>query len=80
MISTNIKTDVKQEIKELVAVSYNFSQKYLLKIETQYKAGLYVSFNLGWHSIQLDPLSATKDICRRSLSCWLLSLEFKFYL
>ena len=27
MISAHIKTDVKQEIKELVAVSYNFSQK-----------------------------------------------------
>ena len=27
MISTDIKTDVKQEIKELVTVSYNFSQK-----------------------------------------------------
>ena len=39
MISTDIKTDVKQEIKELVAVSYNFSQKYLLKTEIQYKAG-----------------------------------------
>ena len=31
MISTDVKTDVKQEIKELVAVSYNFSQKCLLK-------------------------------------------------
>ena len=46
MISTDIKTDVKQEIKELVAVSYNFSQKYLLKIEMQYNVGLYFSFNL----------------------------------
>ena len=27
MISANIKTDVKQEIKELIAVSYNFLQK-----------------------------------------------------
>ena len=27
--SADTKTDVKQEIKELVAVSYNFSQKYL---------------------------------------------------
>ena len=67
MISTDIKTVVKQEIKELVAVSYNFSQKYL-KIEIQYKAGLYFSCNLGWHSIQFDPLSETKCICRRSLS------------
>ena len=39
MISAGIKTDVKQEIKELVAVSYNFSQKCLLKI--QCKTGLY---------------------------------------
>ena len=31
MISADIKTDVKQEIEELVATSYNFSQKYLLK-------------------------------------------------
>ena len=31
MISADIKTDAKQEIKELVAVSYIFSQKYLHK-------------------------------------------------
>ena len=31
MISADIKTGAKQEIKELVAVSYNFSWKYLLK-------------------------------------------------
>ena len=30
MIFANIKTDVKQEIKVLVAVSYNFPQKHLL--------------------------------------------------
>ena len=41
MISTDVKTDVKQEIKNLVAVSYNFSQKYLLK-------------TCGWHSMQPD--------------------------
>ena len=41
MISADIKTDVKEETKELVAVSYNFSQKYPLKIEIQQKAGLY---------------------------------------
>ena len=35
MISTNIKTGVKQEIKELVAVSYNFSRKCVPKIEIQ---------------------------------------------
>ena len=31
MISADTETDAKQEIKELVTVSYNFSQKYLLK-------------------------------------------------
>ena len=31
MISPDIKTDVNQEIKKLVAVSYNFSRKYFLK-------------------------------------------------
>ena len=32
MISADIKTNLKQqEIKELVAVSYNFSLKYFLK-------------------------------------------------
>ena len=42
MISADIKTDVKQEIKKLVAVSYSFSsQKYLLKA-------------CGWYSIQPD--------------------------
>ena len=32
MISADIKADTKQEKKKLVAVSYNFSQKYLFKI------------------------------------------------
>ena len=31
MISADVKTDAKQKMKELVAVSYNFSQKCLLK-------------------------------------------------
>ena len=31
IISADIKTDAKQEIKELVDVSYNFSHKYFLK-------------------------------------------------
>ena len=33
MISADIKVDVKQEIKELVAASYNFPQKYLYQEE-----------------------------------------------
>ena len=32
MKSTNIKADATQEIKELVAASYNVSQKFLPKI------------------------------------------------
>ena len=31
MISADIKTDVKEELKKLLAVSYNYSQKYLPK-------------------------------------------------
>ena len=31
MISADIKADAIQEIKELIATSYNISQKYLLK-------------------------------------------------
>ena len=31
MISADIRTDAKREVKELVAVSYTFPQKYLLK-------------------------------------------------
>ena len=41
MISADIKTDVKQEVKKMVAVYYNFSQKYLLK-------------TCGWYSMQPD--------------------------
>ena len=51
-----IKIDVKQqETKKLVAVSYIFSQGYLLsKLEMQYKRGNYIRFNTDWYSIQLD--------------------------
>ena len=41
IISADTKTDAKQEIKELVAVSYNFSQNYILKLEVKCKTGLY---------------------------------------
>ena len=41
MISADIKTGVKKEMKKLVVVSYNFSQKYLFK-------------TYGWHSMQPD--------------------------
>ena len=65
-MSTDIKADVKQEIKRLVAASYN-----LPKIEIQYIAGLYFSFNLGRYFIQFDLLNVTKV----SLSGWLGSLK-----
>ena len=57
MISANTKTDVKQEIKELVADLVTFHRSNFSKPEIQSKTGLYFlyfSFNLGWHSIQLD--------------------------
>ena len=47
MISADIKTDVKQEIKKLAAVSYNFSQKYLLNFSQK-----YLFKTCGLHSIQ----------------------------
>ena len=54
MIPADIKSDTKQEIKELVHVSHNFSQSTFSKLEIQCKTGLYFQFNPGWHSIQLD--------------------------
>ena len=69
MISTDIETDVKQETKKLVAVSCDFSQKYLLK-------------TCGWHSIQpgvkvllrkgQNLLSMTKSYLQRILY-WLVA-------
>ena len=58
MISADIKTDLKQqEIKYLVAVSTSqlfteVSSQNLKYIQS--KVGMYLSFNLGWYSIQLD--------------------------
>ena len=45
MIAPDIKTNVKQEIKELGSFS---------KLEMQCKTGLNFSINLGWHSMHLD--------------------------
>ena len=53
MISAEIKTDVKQEIKKnwyLYLVTFHRST--FSKRETQCKTDLYFSFNLGWHSMQ----------------------------
>ena len=56
MISADIKTNLKQEeIKELVAVSYNFSLKYFLKTwNTIWNICMYFSFNPGSYTILLD--------------------------
>ena len=44
MISADIKTDIKQEIKKLVAVSYNFSsQNYLVKLVVPCSLILFIS-------------------------------------
>ena len=51
MISADVKNNVKQEIKELVAGSYNFYKKCL---QIQCKKGMYFSFNFGWYFIKLD--------------------------
>ena len=53
MISADIKTDLKQETKELVADLKTFHRSNFSKLEIQYKTGLNFSFNRGWHSIQL---------------------------
>ena len=49
-----MKTDVKQEMKEMVAASLTFHRSTFSKFEIQCKTGLHFSFNLGWHSTQLD--------------------------
>ena len=49
MISTDVKIGAKKEIKGLLAVSYNFSQKYLENLKYNVKQAC-ISLN----SIQLD--------------------------
>ena len=45
------KTHAKQEIEKLVIT---FHKSAFSKLEIQCKTGLHVSFNPGWHSMQLD--------------------------
>ena len=54
IISADIKTDVKQEIKTLVAVSYNFMEvpSQNLKHNVKQACIFSFSFNLGWYSMQ----------------------------
>ena len=54
MISANIKTDVKQEIKIWSLHLITFHRSTFSKFEIQCKTGLYFSFDLGWHSMQPD--------------------------
>ena len=54
MISAEVKADIKQEIKELVAISCNFLYKVPSKLEIQSKTGVYFSFKFVWYSNQLD--------------------------
>ena len=49
MISADIKTDIKQEIKKLVAVSYNFSsQNYLFKTCGSMQPDIVHQYWGGW--------------------------------
>ena len=51
----DVKTDAKQqEIKELVALSWNVLQEVPSKREILWKTGVYFSFQFTWYSIQLD--------------------------
>ena len=47
MMPADVKTDLKQEMKKLVVVSFHRSTL------SKFVVGLYSSFNLVWHSIQL---------------------------
>ena len=55
-MSAGVKPNIKQEIKDLVAVSDNFFWRSTLKNwEIQFKKMLYFSFvDFGWYSIHLD--------------------------
>ena len=50
MISADVKADVKQEIKELVAIFYNFLEGPS-KLEIQCRKSVYFLFNFIWYSI-----------------------------
>ena len=54
MVSADINPDVKQEIKELVAISYNILKEVPPKLEIHCKRGAYFSFKFARSSIELD--------------------------
>ena len=53
MISADVKSNIKQEIKDLVAATYKLLQEVPSKLQIQYKKGVHFSFDFGWYSIQL---------------------------
>ena len=95
VISAGVKTDVKQELSELIAVSYNFQQKYLLKTwntmlnRLVFLIWYWFAFHPAWYCPlrtggggfswlnSTNLLRMAKVIYWGSLSCWLISLEFK---
>ena len=47
MIPADVKSKLKQQIKDLVTA--NYYKKYLpLKLQIQFKKGVYFSFDFGW--------------------------------
>ena len=50
MISVDVKADVKQKIKELVAIF----KEYLQNLKYNVKQVCFFHFNFAWYSIQLD--------------------------
>ena len=57
MISTDVKANIQQEIKELMALCYEFLKEGQLgipsRLETQGKKDVHFFFFLDWYSIQL---------------------------
>ena len=64
MISADVKADVKQEIKELVAIFYNFL-KGPSKLEIQCRKSVYFLFNFIWlfHPLWYCPLRKRWKFC-----------------
>ena len=54
MISADVKAVLKQEIKQLVAVSIIFCKKIFKTLNKMQNSCVYFSFNFGCYSIQLE--------------------------
>ena len=90
MISPDARADVKQqEIKELVAVSYNVLWEALSKLEIKCQAGVCFLFDFGWYwycplrtgggefyLTDKNPLSVTKFICWSYLKYFIINACF----